>query len=178
MLMCHAKLPIDCHIILASPRWCGDEATADGMAQRVQDSYDVEKEERWRVIDGVNYIDPKLAAEQLYLKAADLPSVNPHVPMNGRREQIEADNENVVGTAVCQQLVEVLAEAERNGVGGVVVLSTELEHTYNGRKILSNSGNMSMVAFTKEAAERLLPLYESEIRPALENPFAKVITLV
>ena len=104
--MCHGKLSIDCRIILVSPRWCGDEATADAMAQRAQDAYNIEKEERWRVIDGVNYTDPKLAAEQLYLTAADLPSVNPHVQMQGRREQIEADNEHFVGTTVCQQLVD------------------------------------------------------------------------
>ena len=108
MLMCHAKLPIDCHIILVSPRWVGDEATADAMAQRVKDSYELEKEESWELIDGVTYTDKQVAAEQLYLKIAELPSKNPHMHGIGRASCIEPENEHFVGTPVCQKLVGVL----------------------------------------------------------------------
>ena len=139
------------------------------MAQRVKDSYDLEKEEAWKLIDGVTYTDPKVVAEQLYLEVAELPPVDPHVHGQGRASHIEPGNEHFVGTAVCQKLVGVLAEAMKHNVGDVVVLSTECEDIYAGRQVLSNSKNMSMVAITKEAAERLLPLYDTQIRPVLDN---------
>ena len=74
--------------------------------------------------------------------------------MHGRRFTVEPEGEHYIGIVVCQKVAQVLKVSAKQDCGEVVVSATDFGDRYQGRELLSNSKSMSMMSFTKRAAEK------------------------
>ena len=165
--MANPKLPGDTRFILVDPHYCLDEEFADFIAENVRRHSNLETSHAWDSFQGTKYNSVAAAAQARFLTMEEFQAEHVHVHMQGRGKDYKKP-EDISPTSITSKLVHVLKVAHTRGKGDIVFLSNEYEFDEATKK-LTTRNEMHMTAFTVAAARKLLAIFETEIKPVLQD---------
>ena len=167
LLMANPKLPGDTRFILVDPHYCLDEEFADFIADNVRRQSNLETSHAWDSYKGTKYNSVAAAAQARFLEMPQFEAEDVHVHMKGRGKNYKKP-EDIPPTSLASKLVHVLKAAHKMGKGDIVFLSNDYDYDEVNKKLTTRNA-MHMTAFTVAAARKLLAVFETEIKPVLQD---------